>query len=88
MQIDKEYMLKEIHAFRAIMGSTEYSVEQVGTALEGLWLVYLNYTAENDKDKVLIEDFILATTSEYDTRMGYRLALDILNKGYDERDGV
>jgi hypothetical protein len=70
MKIDHEYFLKEFHAFRKIMCSTEYSPEQKYDAWEGLLRVY--FFCEGG-DVEVREQAIRMLMAEFPLRMSLEL---------------
>lgn len=66
-----EYFLKEIHSFRKIMCSTEYSLEQKEKAYEGLLYIYVA-TPDLDLEGPEVM-FFNATTKDWEIRRTHEM---------------
>lgn len=77
MEIDKDYMLKEINSFREIMCNKKYTVQQVSNALGGLLTAWTRFKPKDDEELTFLETMLQATTTEHDKRLAYRLVLNI-----------
>lgn len=60
MKIDYDYFLKEYHGFRAILGSTEYTIEQKTKAWEGLLTVYVNIENMTEDEEAVCQSAMLS----------------------------
>lgn len=81
MKVDYDYFLKEYHAFRGIMCSTEYSFEQKDDAYKGLLQVYI-MVGNSSSDGVTDEDreTIVQIMSNLDTEFAVRMSHELFKR--------
>lgn len=70
---DYPYFADELLRFRAIMTSTDYTVEQVDAAFRGLTTVYFQCTVKDKEERQKLERHFLATANEHQRRLDYRI---------------
>ena len=66
----QEYLLEEYHAFRKIMCSTEYTIEQKQNAYYGLMWVYLHASLICDESTMIMMDTL---EIEFSRRIAYEI---------------
>ena len=89
MKIDHDYFLKEFHAFRAIMTSTEKTPEQKFDAWGGLLSVYFlceSKPAVPDEEGETRKSAMEMLMAEFPLRMGLELASELEGIFLQERD--
>lgn len=72
-----EYLSREYIAFRKIMCSTLYTLEQKLKAFAGLILVYLNTETKSPEEENRIQVVMNSLKNEFDTRTRYQLSMEI-----------
>ena len=77
----QEYLLKEYHAFRDIMCSTKYSIEQKQDAYQGLLFVYVNAN-------LICEDRTIRMMDALDIEFARRISYEIIKPLTDLVIGV
>jgi len=70
------YFLEEYHRFRAIMGSTNNTIEDMDAAFNGLSYVYLNMKEDDPKAQLCIDAFV-RLIEEFSRRKAYLIVKKI-----------
>jgi hypothetical protein len=72
-----EYFNKEYLAYREIMGSTKYTVEQKGDAFRGLLTVYMHTKVFDKEEAETLGTTMQAISKEHGLRIAHEITKDL-----------
>ena len=75
---NKEYVFSEYHAYRAILCSNKYTVENKLDALYGFMVCYIYFKPENDNEQRQVNNLFDAIISETSMRLGCEMASEVV----------
>lgn len=75
---NKEYVFSEYHAYRTILCSNQYTVENKLDALYGFMVCYVYFKPENNDEQRQVLNIFDAIITETSMRLGYEMANEVV----------